>query len=81
VAGVQEEPVSAHPIHEVDDDVHQRVRLGILASLVALARADFARLKRELAALRRIMAQVDGAELEAAVEPEVEPVPPGTSRG
>ena len=22
-----------HPIHELDDDVHQRVRLGILASL------------------------------------------------
>jgi len=41
--------VSEHPIHELDDDVHQRVRLGILASLVALARADFAHLKRELA--------------------------------
>ena len=41
--------MSEHPIHELDDDVHQRVRLGILASLVALARADFAHLKRELA--------------------------------
>jgi DNA-binding MarR family transcriptional regulator len=38
-----------HPIHELDDDVHQRVRLGILSSLVGLSRADFAHLKRELA--------------------------------
>jgi DNA-binding MarR family transcriptional regulator len=48
VAGIQDQPVTEHPIHELDDDVHQRVRLGILASLVALARADFAHLKREL---------------------------------
>jgi DNA-binding MarR family transcriptional regulator len=41
--------VSQHPIHELEDDVHQRVRLGVLASLVTLARADFAHLKRELA--------------------------------
>ena len=40
--------MTEHPIHELDDDVHQRVRLGILASLVALSRADFAHLKREL---------------------------------
>lgn len=38
-----------HPIHDLDDDVHQRVRLGILAALTGLARADFAHLKRELA--------------------------------
>jgi len=38
-----------HPIHDLDDDVHQRVRLGILASLSGLTRADFAHLKRELA--------------------------------
>ena len=38
-----------HPIHELDDDVHQRVRLGILASLVGVRRADFAHLKGELA--------------------------------
>ena len=38
-----------HPIHDLDDDVHQRVRLGILAALVGLTRADFAHLKRELA--------------------------------
>lgn len=44
--------MSEHPIHELDDDVHQRVRLGIL--------------QRELAALRRIMAQVDGSEVEAS---------------
>ncbi len=37
-----------HPIHELDDDVHQRVRLGILASLSGLVRADFSHLKREL---------------------------------
>jgi DNA-binding MarR family transcriptional regulator len=41
--------VSEHPIHELDDDVHQRVRLGILAALTGLARADFTHLKRELA--------------------------------
>lgn len=38
-----------HPIHDLDDDVHQRVRLGILAALVGLTRADFTHLKRELA--------------------------------
>ncbi|WP_200935371.1 transcriptional regulator [Aeromicrobium sp. Root344] len=42
-------PMTDHPIHELDDDVHQRVRLGILASLLGLSRADFALLKRELA--------------------------------
>lgn len=41
--------MSEHPIHDLDDDVHQRVRLGILAALTGLARADFAHLKRELA--------------------------------
>jgi len=41
--------VTEHPIHDLDDDVHQRVRLGILAALTGLARADFAHLKRELA--------------------------------
>lgn len=111
--------MSEHPIHELDDDVHQRVRLGILASLVALARADFGHLKRELsvtdgnlgrhlevlegaglirlsrepdgqrqrtwvsitpegrkalkrelAALRQIMAQVEDAQIDAEVVPE-----------
>ncbi len=38
-----------HPIHDLDDDVHQRVRLGILAALSGLTRADFTHLKRELA--------------------------------
>ena len=38
-----------HPIHDLDDDVHQRVRLGILAALIGLTRADFAHLKRALA--------------------------------
>jgi DNA-binding MarR family transcriptional regulator len=41
--------VTEHPIHDLDDDVHQRVRLGILAALSGLARADFVHLKRELA--------------------------------
>jgi DNA-binding MarR family transcriptional regulator len=37
-----------HPIHRLDDDVHQRVRLGILAHLSGVTRADFALLRREL---------------------------------
>ena len=41
--------MTEHPIHDLDDDVHQRVRLGILAALTGLSRADFAHLKRELA--------------------------------
>ena len=41
--------MNEHPIHDLDDDVHQRVRLGILAALTGLTRADFAHLKRELA--------------------------------
>jgi DNA-binding MarR family transcriptional regulator len=49
VERLEGEPVTEHPIHDLHDDVHQRVRLGILASLVALSRADFAHLKRELA--------------------------------
>jgi DNA-binding MarR family transcriptional regulator len=32
----------------LDDDVHQRVRLGILAAVSGLARVDFAYLKRQL---------------------------------
>lgn len=38
-----------HPIHDLADDVHQRVRLGILASVVGLKRADFTSLKASLA--------------------------------
>jgi DNA-binding MarR family transcriptional regulator len=41
--------VSDHPIHDLHDDVHQRVRLGILAALLGFKRADFAHLKQELA--------------------------------
>ena len=37
-----------HPIHDIDDDVHQRVRLGILASLSGLAKADVKHLKTTL---------------------------------
>jgi DNA-binding MarR family transcriptional regulator len=40
--------MSEHPIHRLDDDVHQRVRLGILAVLSGVAKADFAHLKRTL---------------------------------
>lgn len=41
--------MSDHPIHDLDDEVHQRVRLGILAALIGLTKADFAFLKQELA--------------------------------
>ena len=41
--------MTEHPIHDLDDDVHQRVRLGILAALIGLTRADFAHLKTSLA--------------------------------
>jgi DNA-binding transcriptional ArsR family regulator len=40
--------MTQHPIHRLDDDVHQRVRLGILALLSGVVRADFGLLKREL---------------------------------
>jgi len=40
--------MSGHPIHDIDDDVHQRVRLGILASLHGVAKTDFTRLKTTL---------------------------------
>lgn len=37
-----------HPSEQLDDDVHQRVRLGILALLNNVSRADFAHLKSTL---------------------------------
>ena len=40
--------MTQHPIHDIDDDVHQRVRLGILASLSGLAKADVRHLKLTL---------------------------------
>jgi predicted ArsR family transcriptional regulator len=40
--------VTQHPIHRLNDDVHQRVRLGILACLAGVTRADFAFLRAEL---------------------------------
>ncbi len=40
--------MTKHPIHDLDDDVHQRVRLGILASLDGLAKADVSHLKSTL---------------------------------
>jgi len=40
--------VTQHPIHDLDDDVHQRVRLGILASLQAAVEVDVTALKTNL---------------------------------
>ncbi|MGI9008488.1 MAG: winged helix-turn-helix domain-containing protein [Streptosporangiaceae bacterium] len=40
--------MNEHPIHDIDDDVHQRVRLGILASLHGVAKTDFTHLKTTL---------------------------------
>jgi DNA-binding PadR family transcriptional regulator len=37
-----------HPSEQIDDDVHQRVRLGVLALLSNVSRADFAHLKSTL---------------------------------
>lgn len=37
-----------HPIHRLDDAVHQRVRLGILAACVGVAKVDFTYLKQTL---------------------------------
>jgi DNA-binding MarR family transcriptional regulator len=34
-----------HPTRRLDDDVHQRVRLGVLALLSGVTRADFTQLK------------------------------------
>ena len=39
---------NGHPIHRVDDVVHQRVRLGILTILDALDEADFGTLQEQL---------------------------------
>jgi DNA-binding MarR family transcriptional regulator len=41
--------LTEHPIQRLDDDVHQRVRLGVLTVLAGVARADFAYLKATLA--------------------------------
>ena len=38
-----------HPTHRLEDDVHQRVRLGILALLSGVARADFTHIRETLA--------------------------------
>lgn len=40
--------MTQHPIHDLDDDVHQRVRLGILASLQATVEVDVTALKTNL---------------------------------
>jgi DNA-binding MarR family transcriptional regulator len=41
--------MTEHPIQRLDDDVHQRVRLGILTVLAGVTRADFGHLKTTLA--------------------------------
>lgn len=38
----------SHPTNDLDDTVHQRVRLGILAVLAEARRADFAYLRHNL---------------------------------
>jgi DNA-binding MarR family transcriptional regulator len=38
----------SHPVNDLDDTIHQRVRLGILAVLTELRRADFNYLRRTL---------------------------------
>jgi DNA-binding MarR family transcriptional regulator len=40
--------VTSHPAQRLDDTVHQRVRLGILAVLSEARRADFGYLREEL---------------------------------
>lgn len=40
--------MSTHPIHQIDDAVHQRVRLGILAECAGAARVDFTYLRTTL---------------------------------
>lgn len=37
-----------NPFEQLDDDVHQRIRLGILALLAGISRADFAHLRASL---------------------------------
>lgn len=37
-----------NPFEQLDDDVHQRIRLGILALLAGISRADFAHLKASM---------------------------------
>ena len=38
-----------HPVERLGDDVHQRIRLGVLALLSGVARADFVYIKTTLA--------------------------------
>ena len=56
---------SEHPTQRLDDVVHQRVRLGILAVLAEADRADFAYLRDALALtdgnLSRHLAVLEGA--------------------
>jgi DNA-binding MarR family transcriptional regulator len=40
--------VTTHPVQRLDDTVHQRVRLGILAVLSEASRADFGYLREAL---------------------------------
>ena len=40
--------MTPHPIHRLDNAVHQRVRLGILAACIGVAKVDFSYLKTTL---------------------------------
>jgi DNA-binding HxlR family transcriptional regulator len=40
---------TSHPIHDLDDTVHQRMRLGILSVLRSVPFVEFTALKRTLA--------------------------------
>ena len=40
---------TSHPVHELDDTVHQRMRLGILSVLRSVPFVEFTALKRTLA--------------------------------
>lgn len=42
------DPVGEHPVLRLEDTIHQRVRLGILAILSETARADFVYLREAL---------------------------------
>lgn len=41
--------MSTHPVHEIDDLTHQRIRLGILAMLSTVGALEFTRVRDDLA--------------------------------
>jgi len=38
----------SHPVHDLDDLIHQRIRLGVMALLSRVEAAEFMRIKAEL---------------------------------